>query len=433
MNLLDKRLYALLTVVLGVTTTFSLGQERVSGAYMKPNQLYDKAWNLIRDSFYLPTFSTPPAQPQDWNRWRHRYDGKLETDEDAYKAIQTMILSLGDPQTEFMGHDAFGEEKSQIQAHLFGVGVQLGMNKEHKVVVTSVSPDSSAERAGLRSGDELVDVDAKPIQGMTLDQVTIQIRGERGTKVTFGIVRGTAKHTAVLTRAAVSFKAVTNACVLKFGRGSQKLGYIRVASFSSPKTGDEMRNALAQVQNEGASGIILDLRDNSGGLLVAAVDIADLFIDSGILFSTVDSDGYKTSQTATRRQPKVTLPMVVLMNNRTAGVSELLASCLGDRKRAVLIGEKTKGSGLVTAINPLGDGSGMNVSIARFLTPLGAEFNRVGIMPDLPLALKDDDYKAGKGPWWNDFGSGTPDDNKDIQLSKAAEALSKQIETNKRE
>lgn len=413
--------------LLMMSSTPCLAQNRM-GERMSPSQVYDKAWNLIKDSFYLQTFSTPPAQPQNWNRWRHRYDGKLETEEDAYKAIQTMLLSLGDPQTEFMGHDAFGEEKSLIQAHLFGVGVELGQNKQNKIVVVGVSPEGSAERAGIRSGDELVDVDEIPVQGMTLDQITKQIRGERGTKVSLGLVRGSAKHTVLVTRAAVSARAVTHASIMDSGRDRQKLGYIRLASLSLPGCGDEMQKALSKLQSEGAGGIVLDLRDNSGGLLAAAVSIADMFIDGGVLFSTVDSDGYKNVQVATSQKRKVTLPMVVLINNKTAGVSELLASCLRDRQRAILIGEKTTGRGLVAAINPLGDGSGINVSIATLLTPSGAEINKVGVLPDLPVVLKGEDYKTGRGPWWSNVGSGTPDVGRDVQLGKAVEALSKQIE-----
>ncbi|MFN8656610.1 MAG: S41 family peptidase [Candidatus Obscuribacterales bacterium] len=393
------------------------------GERMSPRQVYDKAWNLIKDSFYLQTFSTPPAQPQNWNRWRHRYDGKLETEEDAYKAIQTMLLSLGDPQTEFMGHDAFGEEKSLIQAHLFGVGVELGQNKQNKVVVTGLSPEGPAERAGIRLGDELVDVGGIPVRGRSVDEISKQIHGERGTKAILGIVRGADKRTAVLTRAAVSFKAVTNVAMLNLGRDSQKIAYIRLASLSAHGSVDDMRKALTQVKSEGAAGIVLDLRDNSGGLLAAAVTIADLFVDDGVLLLTVDSDGYKTAQVANPKLPKVTLPMVVLINNKTAGVSEMLAGCLRDHHRAILIGEKTKGTGLVTAINPLGDGSGINVSIATMLTPSGAEFNKVGVMPDLPVVLKGEDYKTGKGPWWSDVASGTPDAGKDVQLSKAVEAF----------
>lgn len=395
------------------------------GERMSPAQVYDKAWNVIKDSFYLQTFSTPPAQPQDWGRWRHRYDGKLQTEDDADKAIQTMILSLGDPQTEFLNRDAFGEEKSLIQARLFGVGVQIGMSKDYKVVVTAVTPDTPAERGGLRPGDEITDVDAKPIQGMPLAQINNHIRGARGTKVSIGIARGTGRKIVSLVRGEVSVNPIPTAEVLKSGGSGQKIGYIRLNSFGS-NSAAEMKKALDKVQGEGATGIILDLRDNFGGLLQPTIEIADMFIDSGVIFSAVDSDGYKTSTMADSRQAKVvTLPMVVLISSRSACASEMLAGCLHDRGRATLVGETTRGRGLVTATNPMGDGSGIRVSVARFLTPVGMDFDRVGITPDTPVVLKAQDYNGGRGPWWMGAGARSPNDGKDVQLNRAVEILLK--------
>ncbi len=429
---------AALLIVLGLVTVFRttpdqpsttfpavLAQDRI-GEKMSPTQVYDKAWNLIKDTFYEQKFGG-----QDWNRWRHRYDGKLKTEEDAYKAIETMLHSLGDPYTRFLGQDAFGEEKSQIQAHLFGVGMQLGMNKEHKVVVIAPIQDTPAERAGIHPGDEITEVDAKPVKGQSLDQVVKQIRGEKGTKVKITFLRTAKKHEVELTRAEIPIKAVANAEIMNFGGNSGKFGYIRLDSFISQKANDEMREALRKVQADGAEGIILDLRNNPGGLLANAIEIANMFIDHGVIVSTIDSDGYKTSQVASPKYGRVTIPMVVLINQGSASASEILSGCLRDNHRAKLVGQKSFGKGLVQAINPLGDGSGINVTIAKYLTPADIDINKTGIVPEFSVELKDDDYKIGKGPWWIDPNltnfKRSPRDGKDVQLNKAVEVLAKEL------
>lgn len=401
-----------------------------AGGRMSPAQVYDKAWNLIKDSFYEQKYGVPGTS-QDWNRWRHKYDGKLKTEEDAYKAIETMLHSLGDPYTRFLGQDAFSDEKSQIQAHLFGVGMQLGMNKEHKVVVIAPIQDTPAEKAGIHPGDEIVEVDAKPVKGQSLDQVVKQIRGERGTKVKLTFLRSGKKHDVDLTRAEIPIKAVANAETMNFGGNSGKFGYIRLDSFISQKANEEMREALKKVQADGAEGIILDLRNNPGGLLANAIEIANMFIDHGVIVSTIDSDGYKTSQVAAQKFGRVTLPMVVLINKGSASASEILSGALRDNHRAKLVGEKSFGKGLVQAINPLGDGSGINVTIAKYLTPADVDINKTGIIPEYSIELKDDDFKIGKGPWWIDPNltnfKRSPKDGKDVQLNKAVEVLAKEL------
>ncbi len=153
---------------------------------MPPQVLYQKAWKLIHDNFcpYDKQF-----QDQDWGRWEHHYDGKLKTADDAHKAIETMLASLADPYTRFLDRDSFDEEKSQIEAHLFGVGMQLGMNKEHKVVVIAPIEGTPASNAGVHPGDEILEVDAKPVKGQSLDQVVKQIRGEINSMVNITFLR----------------------------------------------------------------------------------------------------------------------------------------------------------------------------------------------------------------------------------------------------
>jgi len=383
-----------------------------------PQVLYQRAWRIIKEQFYDQKFNG-----QDWHRWEHRYDGKLKTSDDSHKAVETMLASLGDPYTRFLNRDAFDDEKSQIEARLFGVGMQLGMNKDHKVVVIAPIENTPAYLAGIHPGDEIYEVEGKPVKGQSLDDVVKQIRGPINTKVQLTVMRGTERKRFSLTRAEIPIRAVANEVVLP-----GNIGYIRLDSFISSKANDEMRHALKKMQN--VNGLILDLRNNPGGLLTNAIEIANMFLEKGVIVSTIDADGYKTSQVSARH-PISGLPMVVLINGASASASEILSGALRDNGRAKLIGQKSFGKGLVQAINKLDDGSGINVTIARYLTPNDTDIHKHGITPDYEVSIKDDDVKAGKGPWWIDptftkFNR-QPTDGKDLQLAKAIEVLKKEV------
>jgi carboxyl-terminal processing protease len=381
---------------------------------MPPQVLYQRGWRLIKESFYDQKYGG-----QDWKRWEHRYDGKLKTTEDAHKAIETMLASLGDPYTRFLNREAFDEEKTQIEAHLFGVGMQLGMNKEHKVVVIAPIEGTPAYNAGVHPGDEIDEVDGKPVKGQSLDQVVKQIRGPINTKVGITLLRAQEKKKISITRAEIPIRAVANEVVLP-----GNIGYIRLDSFISQKANDEMRQSLKRLSS--CNGIIVDLRNNPGGLLSNAIEIANMFLDRGVIVSTIDADGYKTSQVSARN-PITKQPLVVLINKGSASASEILSGALRDNSRAKLVGEKSFGKGLVQAINKLDDGSGINVTIAKYLTPNDTDINKVGIVPDYEVSLKDDDFKTGKGPWWIDPSFSNfkraPTDGKDVQLLKAIEVM----------
>ncbi|MBS1953716.1 MAG: S41 family peptidase [Cyanobacteria bacterium SZAS-4] len=386
-----------------------------------PQVLYQRAWKLIKDSYYDQKFGEKNNKDgaQDWGRWEHHYDGKLKTSDDAHKAIETMLASLGDPYTRFLDRDAFDDEKSQIDAHLFGVGMQLGMNKEHKVVVIAPIEDTPAFKAGVQPGDEITEVDKKPVKGQSLDTVVKQIRGPIKTKVGITLMRKTEKKTVVLERAEIPIRAVATSEMLP-----GNIGYIRLDSFISSKANSEMKLALKKLS--GADGIVLDLRNNPGGLLANAIEIANMFLDKGIIVSTIDADGYKTSQMSTS-SPMTHQPMIVLINGGSASASEILSGALRDNGRAKLVGQTSFGKGLVQAINKLEDGSGINVTIARYLTPNDTDIHKHGITPDYMVKLEDKDYTNGKGPWWIDLSYSNfkkaPTDNKDIQLNKAVEVM----------
>ncbi|MBY0546923.1 MAG: S41 family peptidase [Candidatus Obscuribacterales bacterium] len=387
---------------------------------LSPNQLYDRAWSLIKNTFY----DQNALNQQDWSRWKRRYEGKLKTPEDSHKAIETMFASLGDPYTRFLNEEAFGEERSNIRAELFGVGMQLGMNKEHKVVVIAPIQNTPASRAGIHPGDEIVEVDKKPVKGQSLDEVVKQIRGPKDTKVEITILRASKKEQMHMTRAEIPIKAIASCEILP-----GNIGYVRLDSFISQKANDEMKDALRKVAN--CKGLILDLRNNPGGLLTNAVEIANMFLDRGIIVSTIDAEGYKASQVASRGSFKTEQPTVVLINGGSASASEILSGALKDNHRAKLVGQKSFGKGLVQAVNSLGNGTGANVTIARYLTPNDTDIHKSGISPDYEVKIGDAEFKAGKGPWWIDPNmstfTGKPQDGKDAQLNKAVEVMNKLV------
>ncbi|MCC6977507.1 MAG: S41 family peptidase [Candidatus Melainabacteria bacterium] len=393
--------------------------ERIKAdAKADPDYLYHKVWRLIKEDYFESTYNG-----QDWDIWEHRYDGKLKTTDDAHKAIETMLASLGDRYTRFLDNDAFDDEKNQIDAKLCGIGIQIGLDKVSKIIIIAPIDDTPAQRAGLTSADEILEIDGKPTKGFSVEEAAKHIRGEINTKVVLTIQRHNHRFKVAVVRAEIPIKAVQTVKML-----DGDIGYIRLSSFISQQANREMRDAIYKLAP--AKGLILDLRENPGGLLTNAIEIANMFLDHGNIVSTVDRDGYKTAQTADGNQ-LCKKPLCILINKGSASASEITSGALKDNGRAILVGTKTFGKGLVQGINKLEDGSGVNITIARYLTPADVDINKKGIAPDQVVDLSEDDLKTGKGCWWNDpAGPQTkrqPEDFKDKQLKAAFDLLKNKV------
>lgn len=389
---------------------------------VRPEALYHRVWRLIKEDYYEPSFAG-----QSWDRWEHRYDGKLKTLDDSHKAIETMLASLGDRYTRFLDRDAFDDEKSQIDAKLFGIGVQIGLHKDsHKVIVITPIEDTPAFKAGIMPSDEISEIDGKSTKGFNVEDAAKHIRGEINTPVNLVLLRGGKRVKVKVVRAEISIKAVPTAKML-----DSDIGYIRLSSFISQQANREMKEAIAKLSN--AKGIVLDLRDNPGGLLTNAIDISNMFLDSGNILSTVDRDGYKTPAQSDGH-PICMKPLALLINKGSASASEITSGALHDNNRAVLVGQRTFGKGLVQGINRLEDGTGVNVTIARYLTPSDTDIHKKGISPDVTVELSEQDLKDKKGPWWLEKQEGSarlgPEGSKDVQLKAAVEAVRKRIHEN---
>lgn len=366
--------------ILGVILSFILSS--VAYAY-QPSDLYDNVWRLINTKYVDQTDNM-----QDWNTWRHKYDKYIQTDEDSYVAIGTMIASLDDPYTKFLDPKDFAEETSSIKGSLKGIGVQIA-TKDGKLMVIAPIEDSPAEKAGLVAEDEILEINGASTKGITIDKAADKIRGEEGTNVTLLIKRKNEIKTYTIARKEIELKAVSTK-IPNNVKLSDDIGYIRLSSFISKNAGKEFENVLTQYKNK--KGYIIDLRSNPGGLLTNAIYISSLLLPRGVIVSTVDRDGYKETQKASG-YPVTNKPIVVLINKGSASASEITSGALKDNKRAVLVGEKSFGKGLVQEINKLPNNSGVNITIQKYLTPNGTDINKKGIEPDITVTLSDDDIK----------------------------------------
>jgi carboxyl-terminal processing protease len=376
----NKFLGALL-IPLAMVTTIQQGF-----AYT-PQSLYDEVWKLINARFV-----NDDKNGQDWRIWRHRFDSQIKDDADANVAIETMLASLNDRYTRFLDKDEFAEEGRSIKATLFGIGIQIGL-REDKLVVIAPIDDTPADKAGLKSNDEILEIDGKNTKGISVKDAADLIRGEKGTKVRLLIKREekAAKYYDIM-RDEIKLKSVSldnpfDVAVPK------NIGYIKLSTFLSSNAAQEVQNALKE-QGE-KSGYILDLRSNPGGLLSNAIRIADFFLEEGSIVSTVDRDGYKEVRYSSPSS-LTTKPLVVLINGGSASASEILSGALKDNQRAVLVGERSFGKGLVQEINQLPGGAGVNITTQRYLTPNDTDINKKGIEPDIMIELTEDDAKAKK-------------------------------------
>lgn len=363
-----------------------------------PTDLYDQVWRLVNTKFVDQTNNL-----QDWSKWRHKYDNKIMTNEDAYVAINTMIASLNDPYTKFLDPKEFAEETSSIKGSLKGIGIQIGV-KDGKLTVIAPIEDTPAEKAGLKADDEILEIDGRSTKGITVDKAADQIRGREGTTVTLLIKRGSNEPKLyTITRATIEIKSISQKIPDNIVMPSD-IGYIRLSSFISRNAASEFRSILEQGYNK--KGFIIDLRSNPGGLLSNAIYISDMFLDGGVIVSTVDRDGYKEFQKATKGTV-TNKPVVILINKGSASASEIFSGAMKDNGRAILVGEQSFGKGLVQEINKLPYEAGINITIQKYLTPNGTDINKKGITPDVIVKLTEEDVK----------------NKDDVQLKKAIEIM----------
>lgn len=392
---------------------FQLANPSVAAFRTSPKELVDEVWQIINRDYVDGTFNKV-----DWQQTRRKYLSRdYASQAEAYRTIREMLKTLDDPYTRFMDPEQFKSMQIDTSGELTGVGIQLGMDEAtKKLTVVAPIEDSPAARAGILSKDVITSIAGKSTEGMDINQAVALIRGPSGSKVKLGIRRGNRSFDVEVARAKIEIHPV-KAEVRETGIG--KVGYIRLNQFNANAASDTRKAVQAQL-DKNVSGFILDLRSNPGGLLYSSAEIARLWLDNATIVSTIDRKGESERLTA-NRQALTDKPLVVLVDNGSASASEILSGALQDNKRALLVGTKTFGKGLVQSVHSLGDGSGLAVTIAKYYTPKGTDINHAGIKPDVTIELTDAQRER---LFKNRDDIGT---NADPQYAKALEVLTTRV------
>ncbi|MBC6472077.1 MAG: PDZ domain-containing protein [Hormoscilla sp. GM102CHS1] len=353
-------------------------------ALMDNQKLFNEVWRIVNRAYLDDRFNS-----QNW--WLVRQGTKkssLATREQTYEAIDKMLDSLGDPYTRFLPPNEYKSLEISTSGELTGVGLQIAMDGETGVL-TAIAPiaGSPASAAGLQPLDLILKIDGVLTSSMTLEEAANRMRGPAGTLVTLTVEReGEAIFDVELVRDRITLNPVTAQLRVVEGQGnSLNIGYIRLSQFNANAT-QEVSDAIDRLEEEGAGAYILDLRNNPGGLLTAGIEIARLWLDDGTIVYAVNRQGMLDSFDATG-SALTDDPLVVLVNQGTASASEILAGALHDNHRALLVGEKTFGKGLIQSLFDLSDGSGLVVTIAKYETPDRTDINKLGIQPDKIVPL----------------------------------------------
>ena len=297
-----------------------------------------------------------------------------------YGAIKGMVRSL-DPHSSFMTKDEYQELMTETKGSFSGVGIEITIKDD---VLTVVSPieGTPAYKAGMKAGDKIVKIGEKSTKDMTLLDAVKNIRGPKGSEISLTVVRKgqTEPLTFKIKRDVIPLKSVRSY------RLTPEIGYVRISNFQSHTTPD-LKKALHKLEEKSTlKGLVMDLRNNPGGLLSQAVQVSDLFLDEGVIVSTKGRDSSQNiSMSAHKNGTERQYPIIILVNGGSASASEIVAGALQDNRRAMILGTRTFGKGSVQTIIPLGDGSGLRLTTARYYTPSGRSIQLSGIVPDIEV------------------------------------------------
>lgn len=377
-----------LIVALAFILGWKLGQTETGQPLSNPDvdfKLFWDTWNLLsRDFLERET---------------------LDKDKLFYGAISGMVSAAGDPYTFFLPPEVQKASKEELGGSFEGVGIQLGFDKEKKLVVIAPLSGMPAEKAGVKAGDWIVKIDTKDTLGMTLPEAVKLIRGEKGTKVELVIAREEEEDTRTfsLTRDTILVKSVE--LQYKKTKSGKQVAVIKLSRFSD-RTRPEWNEAVGDILLKGPAGLVLDVRNNPGGYLDGAVFVVSEFLDGGDVVLQKDGKEREQAFKVNRKGQLLNIPLIVLINKGSASASEIVAGALQDRGRAKLVGEKSFGKGTIQEAEELDQGAGVHITVAKWLTPNGRWVNETeGLEPDVIIEMDKED------------------ETKDLQLEKALEML----------
>jgi len=350
----------LVLVLLIITTASGLNNWIFAGDTERTYEnlkLFNEIFNLLRTEYYD--------------------ESKVEPDRLIKGAVDGMIESLEDPHTDYMSKEFFGELQTETRGEFGGVGIVIGVRDKWITVISPIA-DPPAARVGMKAGDKIIEIDGESTEGFTTTDAVNMIRGEVGTSLTLTVKREGVSQPLqfTITRGVIKLETVKSTIV------DDHIGYFRISQFSEP-TAEAFRVQIGDLKSQGMDSIILDLRNNPGGLLSSAIEIADMLLIDG---NIVSIKGRNKSQSQVYKAHERTyipdLPIIVLVNKGSASGSEILAGAIKDNKRGILVGETTFGKGSVQTVRELPDGSGIKITTALYYTPSGASIHEVGIEPD---------------------------------------------------
>ncbi|MCS6285242.1 MAG: S41 family peptidase [Nitrospira sp.] len=340
--------------------------------------LIGKGWE--RTGHATETYEELKTFSEVLNQVQRHYVDETKTKELVQGAIRGMLSTL-DPHSAYMTPEMYKEMQVETKGEFGGVGIQIGV-KENRLAVIAPIEGTPAQRAGIKAGDFIVKVNDETTKDLTLMDAVQKMRGPKGTKVNLTIQRDGTPDPLLFTlmRDTIKIESVKSKVI-------DNLGYVRLTQFQEA-TGRDLAKAIKQFREQKVQGAILDLRNNPGGLLTAAVDVSEQFLPNGkLVVFTKNREGKKDEWLAKSKDQMDELPMIILVNEGSASASEIVAGALQDWGRAVIVGTTSFGKGSVQTILPLGDGSGLRLTTAKYYTPKGRSIQSTGITPDIVVKL----------------------------------------------
>lgn len=367
-------------------------------------EVIDHVWQIVYRDFLD---SSGKFERSNWINLRKEFLAKkYSNNNEAYDAIRDMLSNLDDPYTRFLDPKEFNQMRIDTSGELTGVGIQIAKDKESdSIIIISPIEGTPAYEAGIKAKDMILSIDNVSTKGLNIEDAVKLIRGRRGTKVKLEILRNGNSFYKSLLRERIELKSVTSK--INETKDGLLIGYVRLKQFNA-NASREMKDTLKDLEIKKVSGYVLDLRSNPGGLLESSIDISRQFIDKGIIVSTLSKDGLRETKRGNGKA-LTKKPLIVLVNEGSASASEIVSGAIRDNNRGKLVGKKTFGKGLVQSMRTLVDGSGLTVTVAKYLTPNGTDINKFGITPDIEVKMnsnpilqreigtkRDRQYRAGE-------------------------------------